>query len=586
MTAYSRLSIGGGVLLVATSLAFSQQTVGLFLRTPAAAPGYTLMPPLQSKKTYLLDLDGRPVHQWVSPYAAGLAAYLDADGSLVRGASLGPAQHPNFAGGAGGGGRIERYDWDNNLTWSIDLNDAQFLQHHDIEILPNGNVLAILWEYIPGAAAIAAGRNPARLIDGKLFSETIVEIQPTPPSGGVIVWRWRAWDHLVQEFDPTKANFGVVASNPQRIDLNPAGGDPFADWLHANGVKYNAELDQIVISVHRFSEFWVIDHSTTITEAATESGGLRGQGGALLYRWGNPRMYGRGTTADQILFNQHDAHWIEEGRPGEGNLLVFNNGGSRPTPPAYSEIDEITPPLRPDGTYDLFGGQPYGPLSASWVYTGTPVTSFFSAIISGVQRMPNGNTLMCEGVPARLSEVDPDGEIVWKYVSPITATGAVAQGSSGTDNRYVFKVRRYPPDYPGLVGRTLVPGPPLETFTTPHPIADGSLTASRGAADGSVLDVAWDATTCPSANYNLLYGSLSDLPSYATIGSKCGLGTSGSYGWLGVPPGNLFFVVVGVDPSGLYESSWGQNGAGAERRGASASFQCGVTQKGEAASCP
>jgi hypothetical protein len=96
------------------------------------------------------------------------------------------------------------------------------------------------------------------------------------------------------------------------------------DWTHFNGVAYNADLDQIVLSVHSFSEIWIIDHSTTTGEAAGHKGGRSGKGGDLLYRWGNPRVYRAGTVKDQKLFSQHNAHWIPKGYPGEGHLLVFN----------------------------------------------------------------------------------------------------------------------------------------------------------------------------------------------------------------------------------------------------------------------
>jgi hypothetical protein len=80
-----------------------------------------------------------------------------------------------------------------------------------------------------------------------------------------------------------------------------------------NSVSYNAKLDQILISVRSFNEFWIIDHSVTTKEAAGHTGGRSGKGGDLLYRWGNPSAYRAGKTSDQKLFAQHDAHWIPEG---------------------------------------------------------------------------------------------------------------------------------------------------------------------------------------------------------------------------------------------------------------------------------
>ena len=78
------------------------------------------------------------------------------------------------------------------------------------------------------------------------------------------------------------------------------------------------DLDQIIFSVHNFSRFWIIDHSTSTAEAAGHKGGKSGKGGDILYRWGNPRGYAAGTKKDQTLFAQHNVHWIRKGLPGRG----------------------------------------------------------------------------------------------------------------------------------------------------------------------------------------------------------------------------------------------------------------------------
>ena len=116
-----------------------------------------------------------------------------------------------------------------------------------------------------------------------------------------------------------------------------------------------ADLDQIVLSVHGFSEIWVIDHSTTTSQAASHSGGNSGKSGDLLYRWSNPQAYDSGNAADQKLFVQHDARWIETGLPGENHILIFNNGQGRPEG-NYSSVDEIVPPVNSDGSYALAVG--------------------------------------------------------------------------------------------------------------------------------------------------------------------------------------------------------------------------------------
>ena len=102
--------------------------------------------------------------------------------------------------------------------------------------------------------------------------------------------------------DKSKANYGDVAAHPgaHRHQLQRRRGisAPIPDWTHFNAVDYNADLDQIVVSLRNFSEIWIIDHSTTTKEAAgREPAGESGKGGDLLYRWGNPRVYRAGTAA-------------------------------------------------------------------------------------------------------------------------------------------------------------------------------------------------------------------------------------------------------------------------------------------------
>ncbi len=171
------------------------------------------------------------------------------------------------------------------------------------------------------------------------------------------------------------------------------------DWTHINSVSYNAQLDQIMLSVHSFSEVWIIDHGTTIEEAASHMGGRSGKGGDLLYRWGNPRAYRSGTRADQRLFAQHHAHWIASDLPGGGHMLVFNNGHQRPDG-AYSSVDEVVLPVTAEGLYVRENGLPFGPAEAVWSYTAANKAEFFSMLISGAHRLPNGNTYVCSGTRA------------------------------------------------------------------------------------------------------------------------------------------------------------------------------------------
>ena len=149
----------------------------------------------------------------------------------------------------------------------------------------------ITTDKISEADAIAAGRIPSSVTGSEVHADSLVEIRPTGRTMGEVVWEWRLWDHLIQDRDREKANFGDVAAHPERVHVNftvvPDRRAP--DWTHFNAVAYNAKLDQVIVSLRNFSEIWVIDHSTSTKEAAGQTGGRSGKGGDLLYRWGNPQ---------------------------------------------------------------------------------------------------------------------------------------------------------------------------------------------------------------------------------------------------------------------------------------------------------
>src|SRR5262249_38315392 len=167
-------------------------------------------------------------------------------------------------------------------------------------------------------------------------------------------------------------------------------------------------------------------HSTTKAEAAGHKGGRGGKGGDLLYRWGNPRAYRAGTKADQKLFMQHNAHWIPKGYPGEGHLLLFNNGNGRQGG-NYSSVDELVLPVDAQGRYACKPGAAYGPDKPVWSYAAPNKSDFYSSFISGTQRLPNGNTLICSGANGTIFEVTPSKEVVWKYVNPSKRGQAVGK---------------------------------------------------------------------------------------------------------------------------------------------------------------
>ncbi len=428
----------------------SQQTVGTFMNTSESFDGYTLFAPISSTETFLIDNCGEKIHSWASDHLPALSCYLLENGILLR---TGKFTTPD-----GSSGIIEMIDWDNNVIWSYSLGEDYGRQHHDIEMLPNGNILIIVRDVRSQEELVQAGGLTE---NATVLSEQLVEVQPDLVNGGAtVVWEWSVWDHLIQDLDDTKDNFGNVSENPEKININFPNHNN-NDWLHFNSVSYNAEFDQIIISCRNFNEFWIIDHSTTTAEAAGSTGGTYGQGGDLLYRWGNPRAYGQGTAADRKLFLQHDTHWIKDGFSDAGKILLFNNQPGSPEGLDYSTVDIVETPVDANGFYNYNGGA-FGPADFAWTYQASNPTDFYSKNISGVQRLENGNTLVCQGDGGRFFEINPSGEMVWEYINPMTNEGATAQYSTVEGNN-VFRCTKYAPDYPGFDGQTLSPQGYLET---------------------------------------------------------------------------------------------------------------------------
>jgi Arylsulfotransferase (ASST) len=325
------------------------------------------------------------------------------------------------------------------------------------------------------------------------------------------VWMWRSWDHLVQDQDPAKPSYGKIEEHVGSIDINVdcrhlpkeeseadrakkeklaremkrlgyAGGDDDdkpkkgakksddkpaeakpadtaaapkgpkveADWLHTNSVDYLPEQDLIVLSSPHLCEIFVVDHSTTTAEAASEKGGKWKQGGALLYRYGNARNYGLGEASDRKLFYQHNAQWLPGAKPGELHVLVYNNGGERPVN-EYSSVDELVLPFDPRTGFKRDEGWAFGPEKPLWSYS--EPEKFFSPFISGAQRLPNGDTLVCEGVKGRTFQVTGEGRIVWDFWSPLGGEIEPSKTGGKAPANALFRATWLPKDYSGLKGK-------------------------------------------------------------------------------------------------------------------------------------
>ncbi len=515
----------------------SQQTVGMFDNKPGSLDGYVLFSPEYSDTTYLIDKCGRKIHEWSSSAIPGLSVYLLPNGTLFRTENVANAV---FNGNGSTGGRLAKYDWNSNLLWSYTLSSDSETQDHDAFPMPNGNILAIVWTYIDSATVKAAGRNPVGL-GPDLWGAKLEEIHPIGTDSGVIVWEWNAWDHLIQDYDNTKPNYGVVADHPELLNLNYLGINTNAsnDWLHMNGVSYDSALDQIIFSFRSLSEVYILDHSTTTAEAASHSGGRHGKGGDFMYRWGNPQAYDRGTAANRMFYTQHNPSWIPAGYPDSGKIILFNNGLGRPGGNA-SSADVFTPPIDSAGDYTLVSGQAYGPTSEYWSHMATVPGNLFSMVMGSAQRLPNGNTLICAATTGHFLEVsDTTQDSIWDYINPVDAAGPIAQYTVPTTNES-FRCTFYLPTYSGFAGQTLTPGSPIEL--NPIPNTCGNIVTNNMQVNMAITNV-----SCHGGNNGVAVAAVSGGVSPYTYLWQPGGNTSNSLG--GLNAGTYTLTVTGFNDS-------------------------------------
>ena len=423
----------------------TEPTVGLIVNEPQAARGYTLINGYSANAVHLIDHLGRKVHTWKSEGRNPDQSKLLENGNLMI----------RYSPPTSGYTTVAEVDRAGNIIWEYPVVDNV---HHDFLKLPNGNVLLLLRNKMTSAEMATLGARLDPLSGRRWFSHYLQEIKPTGPDSGEVVWEWSALDHLIQDNDPDKPNYGPIAVHPGRIDINynlhlrPLN----RDWTGINTIAYNPVLDQIMLSSKLYGELWIIDHNTTTEEAA-------GPKGDLLYRWGNPQAYGAGDYQDQQLFRQHDTHWISPGLPGEGNVLMFNNGDEfAGRQRHYSSIDEIILPSFENNAYPRELNYTFAPPRRQWTYTAPNPTDFYSIVMAGVQRLPNGNTQICSSTTGTVFQVTPNGKIVWKYINPIAGLHPLSHG--GDNFKAMYRAPWYPPDYPGLEDIDLTPKGLIEEY--------------------------------------------------------------------------------------------------------------------------
>ena len=289
----------------------------------------------------------------------------------------------------GSGGVLRRINADQQTLWQYVISSETELAHHDLERLPNGNVMTIVWEKISTEQAIALGAQT----EVPIYLEKLVEIDPNTDE---IVWQWRSADHLIQDVDDSASTYGNIRQYPRKIDINYNSHIEDGDWMHANGIVYDHTRDLVFMTVNFYDEVWVIDHSTTTAQASTASGGNYGVGGDLVYRFGNPAAYG---SAQPPIFDH--VHHPNFSNDNNTQMLFYSNGETAEKSivfelqlPAQLSLDPNTENLP----------------AIVWQFSHPEM---YYRIVSGAVKLPNGNVLICEG-DFGFWEINPSGHVVWK----------------------------------------------------------------------------------------------------------------------------------------------------------------------------
>lgn len=482
---------------------------------------YTLYSVTGSSSAFLVDTNGTTYHSWTftSNAKTGYSTYMIPGGTLVRTVQ----NTSNVLSGGGITGRVQKVDYNGNVTWDFTYSTSTYCLHHDICPLPNGNVLMISYDVKTAAEATQAGCSQNIVI----WSEKIIEVQPTGATTGSIVWEWKLWDHLCQNYNSSKDNYiSSIVQNPQLMNINYSTSK---DWIHMNGIDYNSTLDQIAISSHNMNEIYIIDHSTTTTQAASHSGGNSGKGGDFLFRWGNPAAYG--ATGTKIFNVVHDAHWIPYNCPKGGYLGAFNNKGGTGN---KSCIDFFQPPLN-GYNYNITLGSAYTPSTYAWrhIYSGSA-----SQDMGNSQHLPNGNILVCIAMSGYIYEIDSNQNVLWSK----SAGGTVAQAF------------RYTKDY--LLGTLSVTasasklnacvGDTIQLFATPS--TSGNYTYSWSSIPTGFISSIQNPYVTPTTNtsynvsvsdginstssiVNVVVNSLLSTPSITQNGESLVSSSATSYQW-------------------------------------------------------
>ena len=388
--------------------------------------GYTVFSDeVEGSGTVLIDMNGNVVHKWVG------ICDQEHPPKLLKGGYLMGTKRPK----PDAKGRIWGHDMSTDLVivdWDgkVVRNIPRAGMHHDHQV--EGNPVGY---HVPGMPVVKKdgkililshkmARNPA-ITDKELYDDYIVEVD----ADGNIVWEWLASEHFDEMNFPEEVKKTMYKYPTYTMTRTP--GIKGGDWIHVNSASYlgpNKWYDEDPVKYKVFHPDNIIisnrqTNTSNIIEKAT--GKVVWQIGPLYYRdivWEfGGKKYKRAYKRLKQIIGNHHTHMIPKGLPGEGNILIYDNGG-------YGGYGPRNPGAHlgwSDARRDYSRVIEFDPRTLKVIWEHGPKQlglrngyQFYSDYVSSAQRLPNGNTLITNGAVGQIQEVTPDHEVVWEYISP------------------------------------------------------------------------------------------------------------------------------------------------------------------------
>ncbi|HDI59456.1 MAG TPA: transcriptional initiation protein Tat [Desulfobacteraceae bacterium] len=430
--------------------------------------GYTVFgTEVESEGTVLIDMNGNVVKQWKNICQAEHPPKMLKGGFLAG--TLRP--EPDKRGRVWGDEHstdLVVVDWDGKVVRRV----PRAGMHHDYQFEGNPvgyHAPGMVVDNYKGKMLILSHKftHNQYITDKELYDDYIVEID----RDGNIVWEWTASEHFKEMNFPLE--FKKTLYKYPTYSMTRTPGRKGADWIHVNSASYlgpNKWYDEDPETYKVFHpDNIIISNRQTNTSCIIEkaTGKIVWQIGPYYYpdsvwEFGGKQYKYAYRKLVQII-GQHHTHMIPKGLPGEGNILVYDNGG-------YAGYGPRNPGAHlgwSDARRDYSRVIEFDPrtLKVVWEHSAKKMGmrnkyQFYSDYVSSAQRLPNGNTLITNGAVGQLQEVTPDHEIVWEYISPY-------YNKNGKYN-LVYRAYRIPYDYvpqiPKPEEKAVIP-PENTTFT-------------------------------------------------------------------------------------------------------------------------